>query len=277
MITSENKKFIDIREVIYKKNATLAKWIPSFLLNYLKRTIHEDEINDIMTRFADLQGLDFVDALINDLGVKVNLYGAENIPVSDPVIFASNHPLGGLDGIAFMHAIGKHRRDVKFLVNDILLNIGNLRPLFVGVNKLGSQGKQAISAIEEAYGADDALLVFPAGLVSRKQDNGRIEDLEWKKSFISKAKKYKKDIIPVLIDGKNSKFFYNFARLRQKIGLKVNIEMLYLPDEMFAQRGHTVNIIVGKRIPYTAFDQSKNEKTWAEEVKRRVYGLAQEK
>ncbi|MBB2952394.1 MULTISPECIES: 1-acyl-sn-glycerol-3-phosphate acyltransferase [Sphingobacterium] len=272
-----SRKFIEVREVIRKKSPKLIKWIPSFLLKYLERTIHEDDINDIMTRFSDLKGLDFVDALIKDLGVNVELKGAANIPIDESVIFASNHPLGGLDGIAFMHAIGQYRKDVKFLVNDILMNVGNLQPLFIPVNKLGGQGKSGIAAIEEAYASDSALLVFPAGLVSRKQGDGRIEDLEWKKSFINKAKKYKKDIVPVYIEGKNSNFFYNFARLRQKIGLKANLEMLYLPDEMFSQRNQTVTIVIGKKISYTHFDQSKGEKKWAEEVKRLVYGMSQEK
>ncbi|MDH5827625.1 1-acyl-sn-glycerol-3-phosphate acyltransferase [Sphingobacterium faecium] len=272
-----SRKFIEVREVLRNKSPKLAKWIPSFLLKYLEKTIHEDDINDIMTRFSDLKGLDFVDALIEDLGVNVQLKGVENIPVNESVIFASNHPLGGLDGIAFMHAIGRHRKDVKFLVNDILMNVSNLQPLFIPVNKLGGQGKSGIAAIEQAYASDSALLVFPAGLVSRKQQGGRIEDLDWKKSFINKAKKYKKDVVPVYIEGKNSNFFYNFAKLRQKIGLKVNLEMLYLPDEMFSQRNQTVTIVIGKKISYTHFDQSKSEKKWAEEVKRLVYGMSQEK
>ncbi|HLT88400.1 MAG TPA: 1-acyl-sn-glycerol-3-phosphate acyltransferase [Sphingobacterium sp.] len=269
-------KFIQIREVIRKKSPKLAKWIPSPLIGYLERVIHEDEINDIMTRFRDLYGLDFVDALIKDLGVKVVLEGAENIPVDDSVIFASNHPLGGLDGIAIMQAIGRHRRDVKFLVNDILMNVRNLEPLFVPVNKVGGQAKSGIIAIDQAYASDNALLVFPAGLVSRKI-GGKIADLEWKKSFISKAKKYKRDIVPVYIDGKNSNFFYNLARLRQKLRLKVNIEMLYLPDEMFSQRNHTVTIRVGERIPYQEFDRSKSEREWAHHVREIVYSMGDKK
>jgi len=272
----EQVKFIQVREVIRKKSPKLAKWIPSPLISYLERVIHEDDINDIMTRFRDLYGLDFVDALIADLGVKVVLEGAENIPVSDSVIFASNHPLGGLDGIAIMQAIGRHRRDVKFLVNDILMNIRNLEPLFVPVNKVGGQAKSGIMAIDQAYASDNALLVFPAGLVSRKL-GGKITDLEWKKSFITKAKKYKRDIVPVYIDGKNSNFFYNLARLRQKLGLKVNIEMLYLPDEMFSQRNHTVTIRVGERIPYQEFDRSKNEREWAHHVREIVYRMGDKK
>lgn len=270
------KKFIQVREVIRKKSPKLAKWIPGPLLKYLERTIHEDEINDIMYRYRDLKGLDFVDALIKHLGVDVVLEGEENIPKEDSVIFASNHPLGGMDGIAFMQAIGRVRKDVKFLVNDILMNVVNLEPLFVGVNKVGGQNKSVASAVEEAYAADQALLVFPAGLVSRKI-NGQIVDLEWKKSFISKAKKYKKDIIPVYIEGKNSNFFYNLSNWRNKLGIKFNIEMLYLVDEFFSQRNQRVTIRVGKRIPYMMFDNSRNEKQWAAEVKQLVYGLKTQK
>ena len=275
-MATEKDKFIEVRKVIHKKSPTLAKWLPGPIMSYLERTIHEDDINDIMYRFKDQKGLEFVDSLLDSLDVEVILEGAENIPTTDSVIFASNHPLGGLDGIAFMQVIGRHRKDVKFLVNDILLNVVNLEPLFVGVNKVGGQTKNAIAAIEEAYAGDLALLVFPAGLVSRKID-GKIVDLDWKKSFVSKAKKYKKDVIPVYIDGKNSNFFYNLAHWRQKLGVKFNIGMLYLVDEFFAQRGQRVVIKVGERIPYTQFDNTKTEVQWAAEVKQLVYDLKTQK
>lgn len=268
---TDEGKYIVVREVIRKKNPKLLKWMPRFVLRYLERIVHEDDINQVMDHIGHLEGLEFVDALLNqELGVTVKLEGAENIPLTGGVIFASNHPLGGLDGIAFMHAVGKYRRDVKFLVNDILLNIKNLQSLFVPVNTLGAQGRKNSILIEEAYADEHALLVFPAGLVSRKR-NGKIEDLEWKKSFITKAKKYKKNIIPVRIDGRNSNFFYNLARRRERIGLKANLEMLYLADEFFAQRGQTVTIRIGKPITYTDLDESKTEREWAAEIKRRVY------
>lgn len=268
-------KFIDIRNIIHSKSPRLARWVPQFLISYLQKIIHEDEINEIMFRFQDLYGLDFVDALIDHLGVKVNLRGVENIPLSESVVFVSNHPLGGLDGIAFMHAIGIYRRDVKFLVNDILMNIKNLEPLFIPVNKLGNQGKNRIQAIDSAYAQDHALLVFPSGLVSRKIDK-KVEDLEWKKSFVSRSKKYKKNIVPVHIEGENSNFFYNLANIRKKIGLKANIEMLYLPKELFLQKGQTVNITIGEMIPYTLFDTTKSEQEWAKEVREVVYSIVKD-
>ena len=268
----DKQKFIDVQQVIRKKNPKLAKWIPKPFLRFLSRTIHQEEINRIMSDYHDKMGLDFVDAVIEDLGVHVVLQGQENLPKDKGVVFASNHPLGGLDGIAFMHAIGRHRRDVKFLVNDILMNIRNLEPLFVPINKHGGQAKGYIKAINEAYAADQALLVFPAGLVSREV-KGQITDLEWKKSFISRSKKYKKNIVPVYIEGKNSKFFYKFAKLRQRLGVKINLEMLFLPKEMFAQKNQTVKIIIGKEIPYTTFSKEHNEQYWANEVRQQVYAL----
>lgn len=271
----DKNKYIIIRDVIKRKNPALLRWLPRFVLRYIERVVHEDDINQIMAKIGHLHGLAFVDALIAELGVTVELQGEENIPINEGVIFASNHPLGGLDGIAFMHALGKYRKDIKFLVNDILLNIKNLEPLFIGVNKHGAQGRKGMEQVEAAYAADHALLVFPAGLVSRKR-HGKIADLEWKKSFINKAKKYRKDIVPVYIQGENSSFFYNFARCRELLGIKANIEMFYLPDEMFAQKNKKVTICVGKAIPYTKFDHSKSEKEWAATMKQLVYNLAPE-
>ncbi|MEX2592518.1 MAG: 1-acyl-sn-glycerol-3-phosphate acyltransferase [Anditalea sp.] len=271
----QKEKFIDAKKIIKDKNPSLLKWMPGFLFRYIKRIAHEDDINALMAKNGHLYGLDFVDALIADFGVEVALTGEENIPKDQPVIFAANHPLGGLDGIAFMHALGKYRQDIKFLVNDILSNIKNFDTLFVPVNKHGGHGRKGTAIIEETYSSAGAVLVFPAGLVSRKQEGG-VKDLEWKKSFIKKAQKYKKDVIPVYIEGKNSNFFYNLAKLRKTIGIIANIEMFYLADEMFAQKNKKITIHVGKPISYRYFDPSRSDKYWAEEVKQSVYAIARD-
>ncbi|HLU90405.1 MAG TPA: 1-acyl-sn-glycerol-3-phosphate acyltransferase [Cyclobacteriaceae bacterium] len=272
----QKKQFIELEKVIRDKNPSLLKWMPGVLLRYIKRIVHVDEVNALMEKNAELRGLDFVEALIADFGVEVSLKGAENIPEQQPVIFAANHPLGGLDGIALIYALGKYRQDLRFLVNDLLSEIKNFGELFVPVNKHGSHGRKGSSLIEETYASENAVLVFPAGLVSRKQKGG-IRDLDWTKSFINKARKYKKDVIPVYIEGRNSNFFYNLARIRKAVGIKANLEMFYLPDEMFAQKGKKVTIHIGKPISYTYFDRSKKDLYWAEEVKQRVYAMAREK
>ena len=265
-------KYIDINEVIKKKNPGLAKWLPSFVINYIKRIVHQTDINEVMANVGHLRGLEFVNAVLKELNTTVDVKGLENIPAKGGCILASNHPLGGLDGIAFMQAVGRVRPDMKFLVNDILLTIENFQPLFLPVNKHGVNAKSALKMIDEAYASDEATLVFPAGLVSRKLPGG-IADLEWKKSFIAKAVKYEQDVIPVHIQGRNSSFFYNLSNYRRKLGVKANLEMFYLADELFKQRGKTLTITIGKPIPHTTFSKDKSQQEWAHEVRKQVYEL----
>jgi putative hemolysin len=216
-------------------------------------------------------GLDFVDAIIKWFGAVVKVQGEENIPVKGRFILAANHPLGGLDGVALMHAVGKVRKDIVFPVNDILMYLPNLKPLFIPVNKHGSNAEN-IKIMQDTFESEKLMLYFPAGLVSRKQ-KGKIEDLEWKKTFISKAKQYKRDVIPVFINGNNSKRFYRIANLRKTFKIGTNIEMLYLPDEMYKQRNKTIEIIVGKPISYDTFDKRYNFNEWAKLVKNYVYAM----
>ncbi|GAB3014032.1 1-acyl-sn-glycerol-3-phosphate acyltransferase [Cyclobacterium sediminis] len=270
------KKFIEIEKVIGNKNPGLLKWIPGFLLSYIKRIAHETEVNEIMEKHAGLRELAFVNALIDEFGMEIEVKNESNIPITGNVIFASNHPLGGLDGIVLMHVLGKFRKDLRFLVNDVLMNIPNFGKLFVPVNKHGGHGKRGVEVIEATYASENGVIIFPAGLVSRKQEDG-IKDLEWKKSFVNKAKKYKKDVVPIYIEGRNSSFFYNLANLRKRLGVKANVEMFYLADEMFGQKNKKIVVHIGKPISYKYFDASKTDRYWAEEVKKIVYNIVQNK
>ena len=267
-----DKKFIDIEKAIALKNPALLKWMPKFLLNYIKRVTHEAWLNEVLSKHLGKKGLDFADALIHEFDIEVQLFGAENLPLNGGVILASNHPLGGMDGIAFMHAVGKIRPDIRFLVNDLLMTFDNFEPIFVPVNTLGRNSKAANLRIEEVYSQGHAVLIFPAGLVSRKQ-NGQIKDLEWKKSFISKAKKYQLPVIPCHIGGKNSEFFYKLSSLRKKIGIKANIEMFWLVDEMYRQRGKKIEIRIGKPFFPENFSSEKSDAGWADYIKSEVYKL----
>lgn len=265
------ERTIDIEGVIKSKNPGLAKAIPRFALNYLKRLIHEDFINGFLYENKDLMGLDFVDAIIRGFGAIVKVQGEENIPKLGRFILAANHPLGGLDGVALMQVVGKVRKDIIFPVNDILMYLPNLQELFIPINKHGNNTEN-IKIIQNTFESGKLMLYFPAGLVSRKQ-RGKIEDLEWKKTFIAKAKQYKRDVIPVFIHGKNSKRFYRIANLRKAFRIGANIEMLFLPDEMHKQRNKTIEIIVGKAIPFETFDKSYNFNEWAQKVKNYVYAM----
>ncbi|HHJ11087.1 MAG TPA: glycerol acyltransferase [Bacteroidetes bacterium] len=269
---TEKSLLIDVEKAIGDKNPRLLKTLPGFVLRYLKKIIHQDDLNEIIRRFHDQKGLDFVEKVLEFMGITYTAEGLENIPERGRFLFVSNHPLGGLDGLVFIHVIGKIFPYLKFPVNDFLLNIKNLDPIFLPINKHGSQSRDAVHAIEEAYASDSQILYFPAGLCSRKI-KGKIVDLEWKKHFITKAVEYKRDIIPVYFSGRNSSFFYNLANLRVFLGIKSNIEMIYLPNEMFKQRGKKLILKVGQPIPYTFFDRTRTAKEWADYIKDIVYSI----
>lgn len=235
--------------------------------------LHEDDINRAMRENGHLRGVPFVNSAVEHIGADVRAEGLEHIPKEGGVIIVANHPLGGLDGIALMKVIGQVREDMQVLVNDILMNIENFEPLFIPVNKHGSNPRAAMRIIDEAYASDKAVVIFPAGLVSRKID-GKIQDLEWTKSFITKAVKYKKSVVPVHIGGTNSKWFYNLSRYRQKLGIKANLEMFILVNEMYKQQGQTIKMTFGEEIPADTFDKSKSPVEWANYVRDKVYALA---
>lgn len=261
---------IDVDRIIAVKAKGVK--IPRFLVNYLKRTIHQDDVNDFIVKERNRFGIDFADDIIGKFKVSMDIYGFENVPYDGRFIFASNHPMGGLDGMALISAVGKRFKDLKFPVNDMLLFLKNFSDIFLPVNKTGTTGRQAALLMDEAFRGDSQILMFPAGLCSRKQKEG-IVDLEWKKSFISKAVETQRDVVPVYITGRNSDFFYNLASFRKAIGLKFNVEMLYLPDEMYKQEGKHVDVIFGEPISWKTFD-AKNAKEEAQRVKSVVYSLA---
>jgi putative hemolysin len=269
----ENKmQLIDVKKVLRDKNPALARIIPGFIINYLRRIIHQDDLNLFLARSGHLQNAEIIGAWLEYLGTEYKVHGSENLPSEGRYIFVSNHPLGGLDGLVFIYELSKFYDDIKFPVNDILLNIDNLKGIFLPVNKHGAQGREAAKKIEEAYASDSQILYFPAGLCSRKR-KGVIRDLTWQKSFISKAVSHKRDIVPVFFSGRNSDFFYNLARFRKFLGIKANIEMIYLPDEMFRQKGKEIHMVIGKPVPWQTFDKSATPAEWAEWVKSVSYGL----
>ena len=272
-MSEQDINLINIRKVLEQKAPKASKRIPDFLVNYVTRIVHEDELNDIILRFHDRYGVDFMESLLDYFDLKLDIHGEENLLSDKRFIFASNHPLGGMDGICLSAYIGKHYQgNIRYLVNDLLLYLTNLQSIFVPVNKHGSQGRQNALLIEEAYASDNQIVTFPAGMCSRKI-NGEIVDLEWKKSFIQKAVQYERDIIPVYFDGQNSERFYRIANIRKKLGIKMNYEMIYLPDEMFRAQHKMFHIYFGKPIPWQTFNTERKPAEWAEWVKQIVYQL----
>jgi 1-acyl-sn-glycerol-3-phosphate acyltransferase len=270
---SETIDRINLKQILQQKAPSVARKIPNFVVNYLVKTIHQEELNDILTRYHDKQGVDFMNELIGYFDLTLDLVGEDNIPNDGRFIFASNHPLGGLDGICLSAIIGsKFDGKIKYPVNDLLLYLPNLRSIFIPINKHGAQDRSVAQQMEEAYSSDNQMITFPAGLCSRRI-KGEIVDLEWKKSFIQKAVEYKRDIIPVYFDACNSSFFYGLSNLRKSLGVRANIEMLYLSDEMFKQKHKTFKVYFGEPIPWQTFDNSKKPVEWAKWVKECAYKL----
>lgn len=265
-------KFIDIDKIIEDKNANLKRWLPSFVVRYLKRITHQVEINKIIQITEGMDGFEFCNYVLNHFNISIDTKGLENIPKSGGVIFAANHPLGGMDALAIIKEMQPIRTDFKFVVNDILLHLKPLKQLFIGVDKIGANSKKSIAALNEEFNQPQGLFVFPAGLVSRRK-KGSVRDLEWKKTFITRSKKYNKDVIPVFLDGKLSNFFYNLSNFREKVGIKANIEMLYLVNELFKQKNQTLKLYFGKPISYTTFNKDRTDQDWAQFVKEEVYKL----
>ncbi len=266
----EDKKFIDVEKILKEKSYKLYKWLPRFAINWLKKKLHEDDINKTMVHLGDAQGLDFNAKGLAKIGATVESVNAHLVPKTGKVTIASNHPLGGLDGMALIKAVGEVRPDVRFFVNDVLKNLKNYGEVFVAVNKLGASSAGSLRVMEEVFRSDAAVLIFPSGLVSRKID-GKVRDLKWRKSFITQAIDHKRMVQPVFIEGENSKFFYNFAMWRKRLGIKVNIEMLFLPDEMFMANKKTIKIHFSKPFDAKILDSSKTHREWSDLVYKFIY------
>ncbi|MDG1331211.1 MAG: 1-acyl-sn-glycerol-3-phosphate acyltransferase [Crocinitomicaceae bacterium] len=272
----EKRRFIDVEKVIAEKNPAVLKWMPRPVLSYLKNMMHQEEMNDFLELHKDKKDHEFCQAVVDYMNLTIEVEGLEKIPKDERIVLVMNHPLGGMDAMILITALEERRKDLKFIVNDILMALTNMNGMFVGVNKIGNK-KQKSDLRERIYNlfeSDDCVCIFPAGLVSRKV-NGVIEDLEWKKTFVTNSRKFDRKVIPIHIEGHLSDFFYRLSNFRRKLGIKANIEMLYLSNEMFKQSGRHIKFIVGDPIDPTILNnESKSELEIAQEIRGMVYDLA---
>ena len=273
---SEIEKTINIDKILFDKMGAKAKFVPSFLVKWLKHIIHEDEVNQFLWESRGVSGTEWLTECVRYLQMTLQIEGLENLPAKDDgklYTFVSNHPLGGQDGVALGSIIGQHY-DGKFryLVNDLLLNLPGLKPVSIGINKTGKQSRDFPRMVEAGFQSDNHMLMFPAGLNSRKI-HGKIHDLEWKKTFITKSVEYHRDVVPIFFGGRNSNRFYRIAHFSDTYLKKVNIAMLFLVDEMYKNVGKTFRVAIGKPIPWQTFDKSKTPMEWAKFVEDKVYEL----
>lgn len=263
---------IDVEKVIAGKAGDKAKFVPGFIINYLKRIVHQDEINYYLRQYSDKEGVEFAQSVLKEMNIGYNVHNDTLADLSKRYIFVSNHPLGGLDGMVLISYLGEKFKSIRFVVNDLLMHIKPLEPIFVPINKHGRMRQDNAKRINDAYSSDTQILNFPAGLCSRKM-KGEITDLEWKKSFISKAIEYERDIVPLFFSGKNSNFFYRLANLRKRLGIKFNVEMIYLPDEMFKQNSTTFDIYMGEPISYKELNDGRSAAEWTKIIRDKCYAL----
>jgi len=263
---------IDIPAILRAKAP--GKHIPAFIIRFLERIVHVKEINQFFEDHPDSEGYDFIRDTLAMLGCSARIEGVENIPTDErPLLFVSNHPLGGLDGMIIAYMLHQHRqRTMKVIVNDLLMYMTPLQQLFAPVNKVGSQSRAYAEQQHAMWASEVDVMSFPAGVCSRRQKGG-VKDLEWKPTFIKKVIEHKRDIVPIYFEGKNSHFFYALAYWRKKLGIKINIEMLFLSDEMFRSKGKQFVVHVGQPISYTTFDRSKSPYEWAQYMKEEIYKI----
>ena len=270
------EKTIDIEKILRDKMGKKARYVPRFVISWLKKIIHEDEVNRFLWENRKLEGTEWLTACVQYLDMTLDIVGAENLPDKHDgklYTFVSNHPLGGQDGVSLGSIIGQHY-DGKFryLVNDLLLNLPGLKPVSIGINKTGRQSRDFPRMVEAGFNSDNHLLMFPAGLNSRKI-NGEIHDLPWKKTFITKSVETHRDVVPIHFSGRNSKRFYRIAKFSDR-WLPFNLAMLFLVDEMYTNVGKTFRITIGEPIPWQTFNKTKSPMEWAKFVEDRVYGLS---
>lgn len=272
MLETRQPQILDIRQVIISKAGKKARYIPGFLIRWFEKFIHLEFINTFLKE--GYVGVEFCNNSIRYLGVELEIEGLENLPKDGrKYTFVSNHPLGAIDGVALGGIIGKeYDGKVKYLMNDLLMNLKGMAPLGIPINKLGSQARNLPRLVDEVYRSDNQMIVFPAGLCSRNID-GKIQDIPWNKSFVRKSRETSRDIVPIHFQGENSKRFYRIAALCKKLKIKFNFAMMLLPDEMYRSTGRKYKVTFGKPIAISTLDGSKNDYDWAQDIRERVYKL----
>lgn len=275
-MTEISEKTIDIDQILRSKMGNKANRVPSFVRSWLRKILHQDEVNSFLWRSRDKVGVEWLEECVRYLEMTLQVEGRENLPDKDDgrlYTFVSNHPLGGQDGVALGALIGRHYDGrFKYLVNDLLMNLPGLAPLCIPINKTGGQSRNFPAMVKAGFASDHHMLMFPAGVCSRKI-NGEIHDLPWKKTFISKSVETHRDVVPIHFSGRNSDRFYRIANICKTFNLKFNVAMLFLVDEMYRNVHKTFRIAIGKPIPWQTFDKSKTPAQWAQYVQDRVYEL----
>ena len=267
-----SRKYIDLDKSISELDHGLLKKLPGFVIGILKRIIYQNEVNTILNKIGHFEGLEFLQNLLLEFNITIDVEGLENLPKKKKCFFVANHPFGFADGLVIANIVAGKYGTFKAIANNTFMYVPQLHPFIAAIDVFEGSTKEGLRALELIYSQDLAITHFPAGIVSRKI-NGKIEDYEWQKSFIKKAIVYERDVVPIFFHGKNSNLFYNIFRIRSFFHIKTNLELMLLPSELFSKKGSTIKVTIGKPISYKLFDKSKTHYDWAQWVKSKVYEL----
>jgi len=265
-------RVIDTGKIVKSAESVFIRSLPGFIVNLIRKFICEDEINKVISDNIDKSGVPFINGVLNDWKINVEVRGETNIPPEGRFIFVSNHPVGALDALSLFSMIYRYFPDVVTPANEMLGYIPNMKPVILGINVFGRNSRETAQKISSLFESDTQIIFFPSGEVSRRS-KGIIRDPVWFKTFITKAVASGRDIIPVHISGRNSDFFYFIANLRKFLGIKTYLETMLLPGEMIKQRNSTFILTVGRVIPYTAITSERTPQQWAQYIKEIVYRL----
>jgi putative hemolysin len=271
---NEIEKVIDIRKAIRSSKSKFVRLLPGFAISAIEKLIRQDYMNTSIHNNRHMEGIPFVNGILKDWGVNVEIKGSENIPREGRFVFVANHPVGGMDALSFLSAISRFYPDVISPSNDLFNYIPNLHPVILGVNVFGTNTKETVSKLNELFESESQIMIFPAGIVSRRI-KGVISDPVWQKTFVTKAVQFRRDIIPVHISGRNSNLFYTVDRVRKFLGIKLSVEIILLPREMHKQNNSTVTLTIGKPVAWQTLTSEKSQGEWAQTIKAGVYELAE--
>ncbi len=269
---SNSTKYIDIAKTIEESNLGLLNKFPGFVINWIIKIIRQEEINHILNKYSEFTGIDFLDKIINEFNLKLEVEGKENLPENGKCFFVANHPFGIIDGLILTRTVAGKYGNLKAIANDAFMFVPQLHPFIAAVNVFGRSSKEYIKALDHTYHSNIPITHFPSGLVSRLE-KGKVQDSLWQKSFIKKAIESQRDIVPFYFFGRNSNLFYLIYLIRKTLRVNLNIELMLLPREMFRKRNKTIKVKIGKPISYKVFENSSSALEWAQKVRGQVYEI----
>jgi len=266
------KQIVDIHRLIKASDSSLLKRLPYFIVCLIKLIINEKEINRIFSLYEEYEGNEFLQKLIEEFNITIDIEDIENLPENGRCFFVANHPFGFLDGLLLTVMVGNKYGEFRAIGNEVFNLIPQLKPIIANVNVFGRNPQKYLTELESLFASDLPITHFPAGLVSRVR-KGRIEDGDWKKSFIKKSIEHKRNIVPVFFYGRNSRLFYFIFIIRKILRINTNLELILLPHEIFNKRNKTLRMKIGTPVSYKVFDKTRSYSEWAQFMKYKVYAL----